>query len=358
MASRKQRDGFDLVSLPKAELHLHLEGSMRFETLVSLCKKHNIQVPPDTRGQQFEDFSKFADVYVAACECLRDESDIYRLVLEVAQDAAKSGATWIEPALSIMLYAERFDGIEAALRVLAEAAEKAESETNVGIGFILAVERHFPVSQAEMMANIVHKVTITDEESRRIQIFGRPAIVGFGLHGPEEGYPPEPFANAFKIACEGTGVISVPHAGEFAPFPGDGAKSVRGAISTLKAKRIAHGVLSVNDNAVLQEIVEKNICLDICVSSNQLLGVVDSIGSHPLRNLIDSGVPCTINSDDSLLFGCNLLCEYAICRDALGLSDEMLASLAQTSFQHSCAPRAVIEDGCNGIKRWLNNRSG
>ena len=90
----------DLCALPKAELHLHLEGSMRRATLMELANKYSIEVPPDTRGQRFSNFDAFVQVYMAACECLRDESTLFRLVLEVAQDAAASGARWIEPALS------------------------------------------------------------------------------------------------------------------------------------------------------------------------------------------------------------------------------------------------------------------
>mmetsp|Transcript_31876 Transcript_31876/g.54360 ORF Transcript_31876/g.54360 Transcript_31876/m.54360 type:complete len:220 (-) Transcript_31876:230-889(-) len=125
--SQQQQQHRDLTALPKAELHIHLEGSMRRTTLISLCNKYNIDIPKDTRGKKFDDFSAFASVYIAACECLRETSDLNRLLLEVAEDAAASGARWIEPALSMLSFcAHRFGGKEETLRLLMRAAERAE----------------------------------------------------------------------------------------------------------------------------------------------------------------------------------------------------------------------------------------
>lgn len=341
----------DLAALPKAELHLHLEGCMRFETLVDLCQKHNLDVPADTRNKRFKNFAPhFVNVYIAACQCLRDESDLHRLVLEVAQDAAQSGAKWIEPALSITVYAKRFGGIESTLHILAEAATIAEQSTGVGIGFIISAERHFPLEEAQQLANIV--------QNNQDQICGRPAIVGFGLHGQEEGHPPEAFANAFEIALNGTHhhILSIPHAGEIAPFSGKGAQSVRGAILVLKANRIGHGILAASDKNVLQLLMDKCVCLDIAVSSNFFLNVVDSISQHPLKALLERGVDCTINTDDSLLFGSSLLQEYTLCREKLGLTDEMLAACAETSFRHSAAPKDVKDKNVTNIQNWLSQQ--
>ena len=346
----------DLAALPKAELHIHLEGSMRRETLIDLCKKYDISVPPDTRRQRFENFNAFVDVYLAACECLREEADLFRLVLEIAEDAAASGARWIEPALSQSLYNKRFGGAAVTLRVLCRAAEEAEKATGVGIGYIVAAERIFPVSQAEELAEIVRK-SVTDDSMR---ICGRPGIIGFGLHGNEEGFPPAPFAKAFSIACENTGIASVPHAGEIAPHPGKGSQSVRDAIRLLQANRIAHGVLAANDEDALRELVQDNgrrPCLDICVSSNYLLNVVSSPEAHPLPKLCQRGVACSINSDDALLFGSTLLSEFNLCRNELKMDDAMLAKCAADSFRYSCAPKDIIEKGLADVDAWLKKEA-
>jgi adenosine deaminase len=340
-----------LAALPKAELHLHLEGSMRRETLISLCHKHKIAVPEDTRGKKFDDFTAFANVYIAACECLREEADLRRLVLEVAEDAAASGARWIEPALSMLSFcAERFGGEEETLRLLIGAAEAAEKATGVGMGFIVAAERNFPPADAERLAGIVRKCAADDS----MKINGRQGIIGFGLHGKEEGFPPSPFTKAFSVACEGTGVSSLPHAGEIAPHPGQGSKSVSDANRLLKAKRIGHGVLAADDDEVLQELINDETCLDICLTSNYLLQVVSSVSCHPLSKLCEKGVACTINSDDSLLFGCDLVTEFALCRNELGMADEDLAKCAKDSFRYSCAPNEVIAKGLLAIDEWLS----
>ena len=223
----------------------------------------------------------------------------------------------------------------------------------MGMGFVVAAERMFPVERAEELATLVLNCAMSVGEER-MTIHDRRGITGFGLHGPEEGFPPGPFAKAFSIACDDdTSVISVPHAGEIAPHPGQGSKSVRDANRLLKAKRIAHGVLAADDDEILQELMEAGTCLDVCPSSNYYLRVVTSLSSHPLPKLCKKGVDCTINSDDSLLFGVGLAEEFDLCRDELGMSDEVLAQCARNSFRYSCAPKDVIAKGLADIEKWL-----
>lgn len=323
---------------------------MRPETLSDLCRKHAVERPMDTRHKSFSDFSPFASCYMAVCECLREESDLQRLVLEVAEDAAKSGALWIEPALSIELYADRFGGVKATLELLMKAAEAAETRTGVAIGFIVAAERHLPVERSEALARAVQDVVT----SGRGTIHGRPGIIGFGLHGAEAGNPPERFVEAFRICSE---VVALPHAGEIAPGPGLGPASVRFCVDVLGAKRIAHGVLSMEDEELIQHLAKLQICLDICPSSNELLGVV-AVKDSPLTKFMDAGVPCSINSDDPLLFGPSLLEEFQRCRDQLKMSDNQLADCAANSFRHCRAPEQLKQRGLLGVEDWLRKEEG
>lgn len=374
----------NLVELPKAELHIHLEGAMRRTTLVELCAKYSITpVPPDTAHQRFEDFSAFVEVYIAACNCLREESDIYRLVFEIAHDLQQQNVTWVEIAPSLTFYQERFGGFAPTLHVLAAAAEAAEVATGVGFGFIISIERQLGVYAAEQLANIVAQQTQpqpqpqatatataagTEEESTPspsllplLQICGRPAIVGFGLHGPEEKNPPSQFAKAFDIACgrstntQTSTLVSVPHAGEIAPSLGQGAQSVIDAVTLLRANRIGHGVLAYGNDAAmtLLENNNTNVCLDVCVSSNYYLRVVPSLHEHPLPLFLKKEIPCTINSDDPLLFGCTILSEYELCRAELQMEDRILAQCARYSFQYSCAPEHIKTMNIQNIDRWL-----
>jgi len=171
-------------------------GSYGRATLVELCGKYDIPVPVDTRGQVFDGFGPFAAAYIAGCACLRAPSDLYRLVLEVAQDAKASGALWIEPALSMSFYMERFGGLGPTLELLCAAAASAELSTGVGIGFIVAAERQCDPKEAEMLARGLQEALSVPGAA---MISGRQGVVGFGLHGAEAGNPPGAFGAAFKV---------------------------------------------------------------------------------------------------------------------------------------------------------------
>jgi len=180
-------------------------------------------------------------------------------------------------------------------------------------------------------------------------------VVGFGLHGPEEGFPPSQFKGAFEIACGDGGVASVPHAGEIAPSPGRGPQSVIDAITVLKAKRIGHGVLAYGDETAMRLLEQSGVCLDVCPSSNYFLNVVPTIEKHPIVGLLARKIPCSINSDDPLLFGCNLIGEYEVCRKNLGMDDATLARCAKYSFQYSSAPAEIQTKNLEDIDRWLSS---
>ena len=338
----------DLKSLPKAHLHLHLEGAMRRSTLAELCQRYGIEEPPDTRWQTFDDFGHFVGTYWAACECIRTRDDLARLIHEVAEDAAKHGALWIEPAYD----GERFstlrtehrlfdDQRESWLFVLEQAAA-AERATGVGIGFMSAVDRIASLESAHQRAAVTIALVQNDEhliESDLTSVDGsHRGITAFGLHGNEQGFPPEPFAEAFRQVREQTDLLLTPHAGEIAPFPNGGPTSVRGAVDVLQADRVLHGVLAIEDPELVDYLGKKKICLDVCPSSNVALKVFDSVSAHPLPKLLAAGVPCTVGSDDPLLFGPDLLDEFELCRQDMGLDDAQLADLARASFSYAGAP--------------------
>lgn len=300
-------------------------------------------------GKRFDGFGAFVDVYLAACNCIREKDDLYRLMREVAEDAKRAGATWIEVAPSFTFYADRFGGPMPTLKLLAAAAEATETTIGVGVGLVISIERQLGTDAAEALARLVQ------EASKTITICNRPAVVGFGLHGPEEGFPPAPFAPAFEIATTQNNslVASVPHAGEIAPAQGQGAQSVLDAVTLLKAKRLGHGVLAYGNENAMNLLATKKICLDVCPSSNYFLKVVQTREEHPIKKLIQAGIPCTINADDPLLFGCDLLGEFESCRKHLQMDDEMLANCARDSFRYSSAPADLKTKCMQDIDRWL-----
>ena len=355
----------NLKELPKAHLHVHLEGAMRPATLTEFCNRYKIKRPSDTRGKQFSNFVAFNEVYKAASDSIRTKQDLARVIQEVAEDAAIDGATWIEPAFdadrytilradkSLRLFETPREGWLFAL----EAARYASETTGVGIGFISAIDRTRSIEQANERAKLTYSLI----SSQRHQITAKninggepyPGIIGLGLHGNEEGYPPEIFAEAFQMVTKKTETLSIPHAGEIAPTPGKGPESVEKAIDILGASRIQHGVLAIHDEVLMKKIKEKNICLDVCPSSNIQLSVFPNIQTHPLPILIKAGIPCSLGSDDPLLFGPSLLDEFELCREQMHFSDNTLAQLARNSFHYSGAPKKIIDQGLRDIDAWL-----
>lgn len=196
----------DLARLPKAHLHLHLEGGMRPATLADLASAHGLPTP-DVTG--FTDFVSFDALYQAACDVLRTPADLARLVHELAEDAAAAGCLWMEPAVWPPLHASRLGEPEAVLEILVDAARSATAATGVGIGYLIAADRNRPVAEAQELAALAARWA------------GR-GVVAFGLHNDESRFAPEPFAAAFATARR-AGLLAAPHAGELA-----GPASVRG----------------------------------------------------------------------------------------------------------------------------------
>jgi adenosine deaminase len=322
-----------LERLPKAHLHLHLEGGMRPSTLAELAERYAMTVPV-VRG--FGSFSAFAAMYVAACAVLRTPEDLRRLVDETVADAAGAGAVWVEPSVYLPHHRERIGPPEAVLDILLDELAASAARHGIAAGLIVAADRTADPSVAVEQAGIA-------------ATHAGDGVVGFGLANDEAGFGPEPFAEAFAIA-RAAGLLSVPHAGELA-----GPDSVRGALDALGADRIQHGVRAIEDPDLVARLADEGICCDVCPTSNVLLAVCASIGEHPLGALLDAGVPCSVNADDPLLFGPHLLEEYELCRDQLGFDDARMAVIALASIDHSGAPEDVKQRARPEVDAWLTS---
>jgi adenosine deaminase len=323
----------DLRTLPKAHLHVHLEGAMRPSTLTALAADAGIPVP-ETRG--YGSFSAFADMYVAACEVLQTPDDLARLVHEVVEDAAGAGAVWVEPSIYLPHHRERIGSDELVLEVLLDAAAAAGEQFGIGVGVMVAADRTVDPADAVEQAHVA--VAHRDR-----------GVVAFGLANDETIGPPEWFAEAFAIARD-AGLLSTPHAGELA-----GPESVLAALEHLGADRIQHGVRAIEDPDLVRRVADAGVCFDVCPTSNLLLSVVPSLDAHPLAALLDAGIPCSLNGDDPLLFGTNLLEEYEVARDLLGLDDAALAAVAAHSVDASGAPDSVKQAARAAIRTWLDH---
>jgi adenosine deaminase len=324
----------DLRSLPKAHLHLHLEGAMRRDTLQELADHYGLSASVDSDGS----FASFIALYRAACEALRGPEDLDRLVHEIVADAAADGVAWVE--ISAWLgpsHAERL-GVtdpEANLEILLDAGQRAAGELGVGVGFILSANRTRPPAEAAELARLAARYA------------GR-GVVGFGLADDETKGAADLFGEAFSIARE-AGLLSVPHAGEHG-----GPESVRAALDVLGARRVMHGVRSAEDSALLRRLADEGITLDVCPTSNVVLRVVPTLAEHPLPALLEAGVRVTLNADDPLFFNSGVLAEYELARASFGVDDVTLARIAQTSIDSSGAPSHLKASSRMRISEWLD----
>jgi len=322
----------DLALLPKGHLHLHFEASMRPATLRDIAAEADEPVPS---WADFADFSDFEAAYGDVLRLIRRPDQLARIMTELADDAKADGVVYVETTLAPVLHAHLFDGDTAAsLEFLLAAAAAEEARTGVVIRAMIASARTGAVEQAV-------------DDARLAVRYADRGVVSFGLHADERGFPAAPFAEAFDIAREG-GLLITPHAGELV-----GPESVREAVEVLHADRILHGVRVIEDAALTAEVARLGVCLDVCPSSNVVLHVVPDLEHHPLPALLAAGVTCSINADDPVQFGPNVLEEYELSRERLGLTDEQLAGCARASLSASGAPDDVKARGIAGIDAWL-----
>jgi adenosine deaminase len=188
---------------------------------------------------------------------------------------------------------------------------------------------------------------LAEELARYSVRYAGRGVHALGLTGNDTIAPAADFAKAFAIAREG-GLTAAPHAGELS-----GPADVRSAVEDLGARRIAHGVRAAEDPAVLEFLAARGVSLDVCPTSNLLLGVVPSLADHPLPRLLEAGVRCSLGADDPLMFGVTVNDEYEVARVSMGLTDEQLAAIARTSLETSDAPAEVVATGLAGIDAWL-----
>jgi adenosine deaminase len=299
--------------MPKAELHVHLEGSVHPETLLDLGRKHGVAYPfTDLAGArewfQFRDFPHFIELFDAALESLLDEEDHARVTYELAQEAQRNNTRYLEvtftPASPLKPRSAALPDI--VLAGMDAGAERAERELGVRMRFILDPGRNR--APEELMA---YARWFSDNLGGR--------LVGFGLGGTEAGNPPSKFAAAFSWVRDAGGRLTL-HAGETV-----GPESIREALA-VGSERIGHGVRAIEDPALVRELAERGVVLEVSPTSNVLLGIYPSFAAHPFRSLHDAGVPLTINTDDPPMFNTTLTNEYLVVAEQFGYTlDELCA---------------------------------
>jgi aminodeoxyfutalosine deaminase len=314
-------------TMPKVELHVHLEGSIQPETLLLLAEKNQIDLPYTTvEGLRewftFRDFPHFVEIYFTICDCLCTADDVENIAREFLRGQARQNVRYSEVIFTPYTHFDTKNSISFPdqLAALSRAREWALEELGVRANWVLDVSRE--------VRPIEHSHTVTDWAISGLDA----GVVGLGVGGPEVDNPPEMFEEAFRRA-RSAGLASLPHAGETA-----GPASVWGALKTLKADRIGHGVRCVEDPELVAYLRGTQVPLDVSPSSNVCLSVVPSIDRHPLPRMLEEGLFVTINSDDPALFNTTLTDEYQRITETFGFSAGEIQQLVLNAVHASCLP--------------------
>ncbi|MCD6178982.1 MAG: adenosine deaminase [Bacteroidales bacterium] len=281
--------------MPKVELHIHLEGATHAETFYNLAQKNKVDFKVNSLEEwksffAFKDFSHFLEVYTKSVTALKTPEDYTFIITEFYKHQAEQNIVYSEAFISASFIIQKFE-TDAILDAIEQGIRLGSEKYGIKINFIPDISRELPNTQ---MA-VVDFVT---------EGYKRGLFIGLGIGGPEQGFPPELYTEAFKKA-KANGLRVVAHAGET-----EGAKSVWGAIKNLGAERIGHGVRSLEDPKLIQYLIDNKITLEVSPTSNYALGIVKNGDPHPIRQLLDAGVNCTVNSDDPAMFSTSLIQEY------------------------------------------------
>ncbi|MEZ4592754.1 MAG: adenosine deaminase [Chloroflexota bacterium] len=319
----------DLKSLPKIDLHRHLEGSLRLETLLEIARKYNLKVPTADLDAlrpyvQVTNDPATHEAFLAKFEVLRHfyrtPELIHRLVYEAVADAAADNIKYLELRFSpqALTRVRGFAMADAADWVI-ESVAQAEADYDIQVGLIVTLVRHDPIQQARHVAEIA------------FERFGR-GIVGLDLAGDEVKFPSRPFTPLFKEAKQ-VGLGITVHAGEWAS-----AYGVREAVLDLFADRIGHGVRTLENSEILRLVRDHQTAFEVCLTSNLQTGVVHQMNHHPLVDMLDVGLNATINTDDPSISDCTLTDEYEIAVNKLKISYAALRNAILTAANAAFLP--------------------
>jgi aminodeoxyfutalosine deaminase len=318
-------EGF-IAGLPKAELHVHHVGSVSQRVVAELAARHPGTVPtdPDELAMffTFDDFPHFIRNYLAVVDLIKTADDVRLITYEVAAEMVTQNIRYAE--LTVTPYISINDELpaEAFLEAIEDARRAAIRDHDLELRWIFDIPADFGLPAAELTASVAldHDV---------------PGLVGLGLGGSERGFPRAMFRDQFERA-RAAGLHSVPHAGETT-----GPETVWDALISLGAERIEHGIAAASDHRLLEHLVQHQIALDICLTSNVALRVVPDLDHHPIRELVAAGVTVTVNTDDPPMVGTDLNTEYAIAARLLDLDELGLTGLALAAVDASFASQAT-----------------
>ena len=313
-----------LAAMPKAELHMHIEGSLEPEMIFALAERNGVALPYASieelrHAYAFTDLQSFLDIYYAGASVLLKEEDFYDLAQAYLARAATENVVHAEIFFDPQTHTARGVPMETVIRGLSRACADARAQGN-SAELTPCFLRH--LSEAEAFETLQAALPFRDH------------FIGVGLDSSEAGHPPEKFARVFA-RCRELGFHIVAHAGEEGP-----PAYIWQALDVLKAERIDHGVQAVHDAALMQRLAGERVPLTVCPLSNQKLRVFPDLAQHNLKRLLDAGLCATVNSDDPAYFGGYINANFQQVFAATGMTAEQAWQLAANSFEASFAPAA------------------
>jgi aminodeoxyfutalosine deaminase len=316
-----------LAAMPKAELHVHLEGTISAETLWALATRNQVALPVGSLQElralyRFESFDTFLSLWLAMCRCLKKDADYEQMVDAFLEDAEQVNLRYAEAHFTPYNH-ERFGfGGQRALDLVTRRLEGAQSAGGPVVRLILDIPSESVPESGPYTAALL------EQEAN-------PVVVAIGLGGPEEGFP-RTLVRPYFDRARRAGYAAVAHAGETA-----GPEHVRQAVLDLKVRRVQHGVRAVEDPDTLRLLAEREVCCDVALTSNTFLTVYRNLAVHPLRRLMAAGVPVTLSTDDPPFFGTDLVSEYRRARDEMGLEPAELWQLNLNGLRYGLADVAL-----------------
>ena len=309
--------------LPKAELHMHLEGSIEPELMLDLAARNGVKLRWDTARElraayQFTGLQSFLDLYFEGCRVLAREQDFYDVTRAYLRRAHEDGVTRAELFIGPQSFTERGVGIATVMDGVLGAMDDGAREHGISVGLLVSAHRHR--SEADALSLLDQVLPWSDR------------IIGIGMGGAEVGNPPSKFVGFFR-ACREHGFRTTIHAGEEGP-----ASYVREAVELLGVDRIDHGNACLDDPALVRELAARRIPLTVCPLSNLRLRTVALPERHPLKAMMGAGLHVTVNSDDPPYFGGYVSENMVECQRALGLAAEDIAELARNSVTAAFIP--------------------
>jgi aminodeoxyfutalosine deaminase len=310
-----------ILSLPKAELHLHLEGSIQPSTLLELRQRHGMEGASLAEVEQlynYKDFKGFLSAFKDVTGHLRIPEDYELITYRLMERLKAQNILHAEVIVSVGVCLWRKQDFAAIFEGLDRGRQRGEKDFGISLLWIFDAIRQFGAEKAEKVLDLA--INFRDR-----------GIAAFGIGGDELAGPPEWFAAVYARAAE-HGLHLTAHAGESA-----GPDSIWGALN-LKAERIGHGLTAEKDPELIEELAERQVPIEICMTSNLRTGCCAELAQHPVRRYFDQGLMLTLNSDDPAMFRTSLVEEYALAQETFGFTNEHLRELARNSFEASFLP--------------------